>query len=509
MVHLKQSGISYILLFLCCAVYIFFRVKAGNTYGQMDEIIPVGIMGNILKTGCWDTNWVLADLPQHFKYDQYNFSSYILFSTVIVKILAHVLQMLKMSVSALIVLRILSVLFHVITILLTYAIGKSLFYSRRIGIFAAWLAATFPLLFQDSLYGRPESFTAMLTLLVVLLIAKQLQKPKILGFFVMGGLIGFLIAAKVTFLVLIALPCIVGFKHRNEKRRFYIWLLVLVIGLGIGFILGVPYALNNWSSYISGVTHLFSQYKGAHRPHGLPDGNVPERLVYAWRYFSAIGAGGFIVLAVLGWLLLLKERLYAHFFIVGLFFMVVVYFSIKPVFFERNFSFAIPILGMCVGFAIFWGIDRLRFNQTVRMVLLGAAIVAVTAPLLLFLWKLNIQVLSGQYEKRHLELCGKLSNQYRTPCAVFGWLLSDIQYQRFKDQLLRDEQSNVYEIYGANDTYTRHYLRLAEKKLGMRIIAELPSPFQTNGLPPSTLYTDHAPQFFYLTHVSNLHVPSQ
>ena len=509
MVCWKQNLISYVLLFLCCAVYIFFRLEAGNAYIQTDEIVSEKVVYHIFKTGHWDTNWALANLPEYLKYDQYNFSSYILASTVMFRYTDAVLWILNIKTRLLKVLRIFSALFHVITILLTYAVGKSLFDSRRIGIFAAWLTAIFPLLFQDSLYGRPESFTAMLTLLVVLLVAGQLQKPEIHGFFVMGGLIGFLIAAKITFLVLLALPCIILFKHRNEKRWLYIWPIGVLGMVGIGFIMGVPYVLGHWSSYISGLAHLFSQYRGAHRPHGLPDGNILERLVYTWRYFSAIGAGGFILLAVLGWLLLLKERLYAHFFIVGLFFVVVAYFSTRPVFFERNFSFAIPILSMCVGFVIFWGADRLRSSQTIRMVLLGAVIAAVTAPLLLFLWKLNTQVLSGQYEKRHLELRDKLHNQYGMPDAVFGWLLSNLDYQSFKDRLLKDERGTIYEIFGANDTYTRHYLSLADKELGMRIIAELPSPFQAMGLPPSTFYTYHACQYFYLTHVSNLSIPSQ
>ncbi|MFA5252517.1 MAG: hypothetical protein WC454_08040 [Phycisphaerae bacterium] len=277
--------------------------------------------------------------------------------------------------------------------------------------------------------------------------------------------------------------------------------------MGLGFVLGVPYALSNWSSYISGLAHLFSQYKGAFLPHGLPEGNIAERLVYAWRYFFAIGAGGFILLAVLGLLLLLKENLYVLFFVVGLFFLVIVFFSTRPVFFERNFSFAIPVLGMCVGFAIFWGIDHLRGSQTIRIVLLGAVIAGVTAPLLLFLWKLDAQVLSGRYEKRHIEFRNILQVRYGGPGStgrIIGWLLSDFDYQRFKDQLPKDKRSTVYEIYGANDTYTRHYISLAGRDLDMRVIAELPSPFQANGLPPSTLYTDHACQYFYLTHVSNL-----
>ena len=512
MVLREQKRISYILVFLCCAVYIFFRLEATNAYKHADEIIPIKIIENIFNTGHWDTNWALASLPKDFKFDQYNFSSYILASAVMAKFTDVVLKILKMNTNLLISLRVFSALFHVITILLTYAVGKSLFDSRRIGIVAAWLVAIFPLLFQDSLYGRPESFVAMLTLLLILQAARHRQKPKILGFLVMGGLLGFLIAAKITFLVLLPLPCIIGFKRRSEKRWFYMRLIGMFgIGLGIGFVLGAPYALVNWLSYLHGLARSFSTYGGEHRPYGLPDGDILERLAYSWHYFSATGAGWFILLAVSGWLLLLKERLYANFFIVGLFFLVVIYFSIKPVFFERNFSFAIPILSMCVGFVIFWGVDRLHGNQAIRMVLLGVIIVIVIVPLLLFLWKLDTQVLSGRYEKQHRKLCAKLllQNQYWARAVVGCGLRSDVEYQWLKDHLPKNKQDTIYEISGANDTYTRHYISLAVRELGMRVIAELPSPFQANGLPPSTLYTYHAPQYFFLTHVSNLSRPSQ
>jgi uncharacterized membrane protein len=96
-----------------------------------------------------------------------------------VKLINPLLGILKVNTDLLISLRVFSALFHVVTILLTYAVGKSLFDSRRIGVVAAWLVAIFPLLFQDSLYGRPESFTVMLTLLLVLLVAGQCRKPKI------------------------------------------------------------------------------------------------------------------------------------------------------------------------------------------------------------------------------------------------------------------------------------------------------------------------------------------
>lgn len=504
MVHWKK-WISYILVFLFCAAYIFSRVTAGNHYAHLDELIPLKIIENIFRTGHWDTNYALADLPQSFKFDQYNFSSYILTLAVMLKFSYFVFHIFKPNIACAINVRSFSALFHVIIILLTYAVGKSLFNSRRIGIVAAWLVAIFPLLFQDSLYIRPESFTTMLTLLLVLVLTRYRQKPKILWFFIMGGLIGFLVAAKITFLVLLALPCILGFCHRNRSQWFYIQLIVmLAIGLGCGFVLGAPYALFNWSAYLHGLTFLFSRYAEGHRPYGLPDGNIPERLLYSWHYFSAIGAGWFILLAVSGWLLLLKKRLYDVFLVVGLFFFVVVYFSIKPVFFERNFSFAIPFLAMCVGFATFWCTDRLHSTQIIRIALSGIIIAAVSAPLLLLLWKFETKVLSGQYEKQHQELLAKLQNQYGGQIKLLGWRVDDFnRYDPCNIQISGDRPDTIYEIYGANDKYTRNFIALACRDLGLRVITELPSPFQANGLPPSTLYTYHAPQFFYLAHIGN------
>jgi 4-amino-4-deoxy-L-arabinose transferase-like glycosyltransferase len=504
MAHWKK-WISYILVLLCCAAYIFFRLSVGDTYAHPDEIVPLKIIDNIFITGCWDTNWALADLPPWFKSDQYTFSSYILTSAVMIKFMYSVPHILTPDTNFIIVLRLYSALFHVITILLTYAVGKSLFDSRRIGIVAAWLAAVFPLLFQDSLYARPESFTAMFTLLLVLLLARQRQNPKIPWFFIIGGLIGFLVATKITFLVLLALPCILGFRRRNRSRWFYIQLtVILAIGAVGGFVLGAPYALVNWSSYLHGLTFLFSRYAEGHRPYGLPDGNIPERLAYSWHYFSAIGAGLFILLAVAGWLLLLKKKLYDVFLAIGLFFFVIVYFSTKSAFFERNFSFAIPFLSMCVGLAIFWCIDRIRSTQIIRIALSGIIVAAVCGPLLLFLWKFETKVLSGQYEKQHQELRTKLQNQYGGLVKSLGFCLDDFnRYDPSNIEISGDRQDTVYEICGANDKYTRNFIALACRDLGLRVIAQLPSPFQANGLPPSTLYTYHAPEYFYLTHISN------
>ena len=74
--------------------------------------------------------------------------------------------------------------------------------------------------------------------------------------------------------------------------------------------------------------------------------------------------------------------------------------------------------------------------------------------------------------------------------------------------VLKDPPGAIYEIYGANDLYTEHYIERAAGELGMKVIARIPSVFQANGLPPSTLYTYHEPELIYLMRPQDTPQPS-
>jgi hypothetical protein len=494
-----EKWLSCGLVLAACAVFVYLRAPAGH-YDHPDEIITARIVEHIFATGVWDTNWALADLPENLKYDQYNFSSYIVASAAIIRAIEPIRHAFGLTLDLVVVLRILSAAFHIITILLTYAVGRSLFDSRRIGVAAAWLVAAFPLMFQDSLYARPESFATMLTMLVALLIGPKWTKPPIIGSLFIAMIIGFLVACKITFVVLLALPAIAALKHRAEGLSFYVRLAaVLVIGLAGGFALGAPYAVVHFSAWYHGLVVLFQQYSGVQRPFGLPDGTIPERLAYSWQYFAAIGAGLFAILAVFGWLLLLKARDRVLFLIMVPFVFVIVYFSTRPVFFERNFGFAIPFMAICAASIAVWTVDRLRINPAVRAIVLACIVIAVTVPMLRFMLSMDRQVFSGRHLARRAAVRGELEKKYGVRIREAGCIFNDSGYQAFLDRLNKYPRSPlyVYEFCGANDPYTRHYLKLITDQLGMRMIAELPSPFEASGLPPSTLYTYHALHYYY------------
>ncbi len=503
----RQWQISCGLVVIACMAYVFLRFDGGLNYWHPDEMIPVKIIENIFKSGVWDTNFISADLPDHFKYDLYNFSSYFIVSAIIVKVVMPVLELLGIDVELLSVLRYISAFFHVGVILMTFVLGRTLFGSHKVGMVASWIVAVFPLLFQDSLYARAESFVGMLSLLVVFMTAKLYESPRNIGFFVVGGLIGFLIAAKITFLVLLILPVIVVLRQWKKGIRVWIkWGCWEVSGLIIGFIAGVPYILVNWSAYVSGVMSLFSQYGSVHRPHGLVNGNFLEKALYGWQYFEAIGAGVFLLMAIIGWLLCFRRNQYYNFFVMGLCFLLIVYFSTKPVFFERNFSFTIPILASCASYAIFEILARFSRYPKVKVMVSCILIIVTLFPLGSFLWKFDTQVLSGEHQRSRKEMRAELERQYDTKIKNFVWLLTDFHYDQFKDQISKDKEIRIYEIFGANDAYTNHYIEQAVEDLGMTLISELPSPFEESGLPASTLYTYHAAHYFYLIHKSHLSI---
>ena len=69
------------------------------------------------------------------------------------------------------------------------------------------LAALNPLLFEDSLFARPESFVTLLTLIAAWLMTRdQHPKSEIAGVSAVSFVVGLLIATKISMLALLPLP---------------------------------------------------------------------------------------------------------------------------------------------------------------------------------------------------------------------------------------------------------------------------------------------------------------
>ena len=70
------------LWYLACfaIVLLGFALRAAfyqKGYTYPDEPITREVVRHMLQSGDLDTNWAKADLEPHFRFDQYNFSSYL------------------------------------------------------------------------------------------------------------------------------------------------------------------------------------------------------------------------------------------------------------------------------------------------------------------------------------------------------------------------------------------------------------------------------------------------
>jgi 4-amino-4-deoxy-L-arabinose transferase-like glycosyltransferase len=278
-------------------------------YTQPDEVITLEVARRIVETGNLDTNWKLAALPEEFKYPQYNFSAYLL-STSAVLGLAKPLMASVVS-PPLDLLRLYSALLGVLVVGLTALLGRQLF-NVKTGLIAALLAALCPLLYQDSLYARPETFVTVLTLACLLLMGVT-RLDRSARIFLASILLGVAVATKVSLLMLVpalALAPVAAAPTPTEAIRPRDALVtalrlapLIVVGIWLGFALGAPFAIINFGDFLLGLQHLNRQYNEVGTwPHGLPDAGILSRLGYAVRYFgstmgypillvSAIGAG--------------------------------------------------------------------------------------------------------------------------------------------------------------------------------------------------------------------------
>lgn len=486
-------------------IYIALRLKVGFDYSHPDECIPVQVISRILKTGSFDTNWLLAEnLTGIPPIDQYNFSSYIVFSALLLKILLTVGKPFGLEATPDLILdalRIFSSLWQVAVIFLVYVVGTTLFKSRLTGVIAAWSVLLYPLLFQDSLYARPESFSSMLVLIMLILAGIRSENPSKPYFLFFGIVLGWLIACKVTFILLLFLPLATICSIPKNNRPYPLGLLLIVIaGIVVGFTIGAPFAIMNLGKYYAGLQELFAQYSGTQPPYGSPSPELGDRLIYAWRYLSVTGIALPVLVALGGGLILFKEKRYFLTSTFLLFVSVMVYFSSKPVFFERNFSFSLPVIALYSGATLTYLANRWAKGNKAWLFLPPITLFMLSGSIL-FMWQIHSKVLSGEYQQRRTMIQNKFVYSYSKPVIIMPWMVGNTSFQQFAD-FSRNDPLAIYEIPAANDEYTQKFLNEARTRLGMDAIVKLTSPFSEVGLPPTTLYTYHAPDYFYIARLA-------
>ena len=456
-VKLARSAVAPAAFWVCLlALFIALRLNTSDVELNIDEQIPLRISEGMSARGDLDPNWRLADLSYFFKIDQYNFYLYNVVAHGVLKIGAW------FGVAGLPALRVANVVFQLL------ALFFSIDALRRIGFapFALALAAAFlalaPGMIQDAAIARPESLLYLVVALQIWVLTLRLSDRQT-GFW-FGLILGMGMAIKVTYglaVIMIAVPWMLSW-HTRSRSVVLTGAAAVVTGAALGFVSAAPYAVIHPDVLLNGIALLTHQYNFGQPPHSLPTYDVLHQSLWLGSYFGELY--GLVPLASVAAPFLLKGKarnLAAGFVILTL--VLFAYFSLKAVFYERNFSFTLVPVLLAAALAV--SALRQRYWRVV-----AAAVLAFP----MGYW--SIQIASAVHDP------GRLA-RFEAAHA-----LSPSERQNFDDSFdktipVRCETIGVTDF---NEPWTAQYLVLLEDH-GFRPIARYRSRFGT--LVTSTLQT--------------------
>lgn len=456
-----------------------------------DEDIAQAVVTKVLDSGSLDTNWIRTDVESRFKDNEYNFSSYYLTAALYEKLTGRAWDDTHNHKSSMVGhIRELSAILGALCVFFTGVLGW------RVGggaaaLTAALLTACSPLLFQDSLYARPETFVTLLGVIwMIMLTAPGRHGGLILAF--TGLLTGILIATKITFLVYLPFPLLLATRlidqggdlqpHGEPHHNRWTWTLGAYFCLvGAGFALGAPYALKFPSEYLQGVASLFGQYEGDvlnSGGEGLNDllGRLEGNLAY---FVYTMGYLALLLAACGAAKLAIRRDLWRAAIFTAPLLLLLYFLRMRPLF-ERNFSQSLPAMFVLAGLGVKAIVDLIRVPASLRAVI--AALLAATATLMpaLVTAKILHPSLDGAFQT---EIDAKTK-------SIAG-----------------DGQTAVFETEFYDGAYCGHYVYMLKQpgherdietmlSQGFRIVAEVASPF--SGHTSYTLEPYYAPTIVYL-----------
>lgn len=456
---INKQHLFFALLLIFTLMIRLYNISSPNVV-HPDEIIPVKVVERMYQTGDWDNNWAKADLPQSFKYDQYNFSAYINTSFVFYSIV-QVFSTLdpKDYLSNIHILRYFSAILGALGGVFVILIANTL-WGQRVAFISLFLYAVAPILVQDSHYARPDTFCTFLVLFVVFLMVKSNEDFSLRQAFFSSFLIGLLIATKVT-MIFVSISLVYMVFKEWEKRNFEIkslgqYIIISFFGLFIGLIIGMPYAVVNINAYLHGIHMLSTQYSGKHPPHSPFNNDFLFNFRMPILYISQTLGIISIIAFILATYNAILKRDYTIIFIFSMpvvFFYV--YYGFQSVFFERNFSHLVPIFLILssVGMVELTKIARnLKMRIIVMLVLVTLAVVPplnIDYNILVYEWNDNSKEELARYEK-------ELQNQYQASSIISTGLLSPNDIDKLKERI--SEKKVIIRVDDYNDSFTGNYL---------------------------------------------------
>ena len=499
---LQRSRIALLMLAALLILAAALRLPALKyPYEHIDEEIGVTVASHVVSRPTLDTNWDHMANEAWWTTPQFNFSAYNLTAAAVLGIAGGGEAPDPLEAKRL--LRWFSALLGIASVGLTFVLGRRMF-GETVGLIASALVAVNPLLIQDSLYVRAETFVTALMLVYLLLLESQRAQrwPTLLMAAVVGGV---MVATKISLLAVVpilflpwwpaqdgdvrTLQGYIALGLRELPRR----LPVVVLGLSLGFVAGAPYALVDFKDYLAGLSALNEQYTTGNWPNGLIEGSLGQRLGYALQFFAATAGAPMLVAAFLGAVWVAVNRRFRLFFIFSCAVVIAVRFGSYPVFFERNFSHIVPIFLVFAAFLAVQIIDRVRSGPAVKAAALAGLVLLLAAPAARTSARL-VWVSAPGADHLRLQIARlRLSQAYHLPNTSLYW---DRDLENLERRLANPCQELLIDVPFIDDVFGARALARLRSSHTLTEIERFTTTF--DGVPPSTLHVYFTPPSLFL-----------
>lgn len=461
-------------------------------YRYPDEAIASAVVGRMRQTGDWDTNWIKSEVPPEMRQDQYNFSSYhyALFFTYRAAKAVPVLAGWRSQADGFVLYRFFSVACAIAALLMTLVLARAAG-GTWAALLAGLAAAGAVLLVQDAHYVRPESFMTLLLLAGVALAWPTARRtlPRLL---VAGGLMGLLLACKVSLVLVCWVPLVAAWRHGAIMGRRLGSVIAVAGAIALGFALGAPGAVLQPAKFLHGVEYLARQYARGHPPHGHMSGAQVGDL--QWEYLVATVGWATLLLAAAGAVSLWRRRQGEALMFLALPPLVLAgYFGTQAVFFERNLSPVLPLLLVLSGVGGATIVERVATPW--RWVAgLGLAALVAIVPLRLS-WPLVTQELSVLGP----EARSAFDDELRARFPASRWLDEPLvglgDRTKLRAHFAVSTQPVLLRAADYHDEWSAEHRRQLEREFVVERVAEHQSTF--GQLPVCTLLTYHSARSTY------------